>query len=57
MVNVSLGGPADNWLDGAVADLIADHGIPVVAAAGNRSVSACGSSPARVKSREVVYES
>ncbi|MBA3744018.1 S8 family peptidase, partial [Sporichthya sp.] len=47
VVNMSLGGPAAGFLDDAVNALI-NAGIPVVAAAGNASMDACATSPARV---------
>lgn len=49
VVNMSLGFPSSTAVDSAVQRLI-DSGIPVVAAAGNESVDACGVSPARVPS-------
>lgn len=47
VVNMSLGGWADDALDIAVNNLIA-KGVVVVAAAGNDARDACGYSPARV---------
>jgi aqualysin 1 len=47
VVNMSLGGDPDPATDEAVRNLIA-AGFPVVVAAGNDGVDACGSSPARV---------
>lgn len=52
IVNMSFGAPADQstvTLERAVADLLGDNLIPVVAA-GNESSDACGSSPANVAS-------
>lgn len=45
VVNISLLGPAGGALNEAVAATVA-AGVPVVAAAGNAPVDACGSSPA-----------
>lgn len=47
VANLSLGGPASAALDSAVSRLIAS-GVTVAIAAGNSSVDACTSSPARV---------
>lgn len=46
VVNLSLGGPTSNTLDGAVRKLVR-LGIPVAVAAGNSGADACGYSPAR----------
>lgn len=47
VANFSLGGPASDALDEAIAALVAE-GVTVVAAAGNDAVPACLESPARV---------
>src|SRR5438477_7659440 len=47
VVNMSLGGPADSFLDDAVSASIAS-GITYAVAAGNSNTDACGTSPARV---------
>ncbi|GAA3609788.1 S8 family serine peptidase [Microlunatus ginsengisoli] len=47
VVNMSLGGDANEALDKAVAGIIA-KGVPVTVAAGNSAENACGASPARV---------
>lgn len=47
VVNLSLGGPVSAALDAAVGELV-HAGIPVVVAAGNSNIDACGVSPARV---------
>jgi subtilisin family serine protease len=47
VVNLSIGGFTSSALDAAVMSVI-DHGIAVVAAAGNSGLDACDSSPARV---------
>ena len=47
VINMSLGGGADNALDEAVEACI-DGGIPTVVAAGNSNANACNSSPSRV---------
>lgn len=46
VANMSLGGPADDVLDAAVAESVA-AGITFVVAAGNESSDACGVSPAK----------
>jgi len=46
VVNMSLGGSANSFLDAKVAEVVA-QGIPVVAAAGNDTADACSQSPAR----------
>jgi subtilisin family serine protease len=47
VANLSLGGGANSAVDAAVQRVIAD-GVAVAVAAGNSSVNACGTSPARV---------
>jgi subtilisin family serine protease len=46
VANLSLGGPADSFVDLAV-DAMVEDGVTVVVAAGNESQPACGYSPAR----------
>jgi subtilisin family serine protease len=47
VVNMSLGGETNNFLDNAVTSLT-NQGLAFVVAAGNSSVTACNTSPARV---------
>lgn len=49
IINMSLGGSANTAIDSAVADASA-AGLTVVVAAGNSSIDACSSSPARAPS-------
>ena len=53
VINMSLGGGADDAFDAAVASCV-DAGIVVVAAAGNSDANACNSSPAREPSAVTV---
>lgn len=56
VVNLSVGGPATDFIDDAVNATVA-AGVPVVVAAGNSSMDACESSPARAASAITVAAS
>jgi hypothetical protein len=56
VVNMSLGGAASATLDDEVNRLVA-AGLPIVVAAGNESVDACNTSPARAASAITVASS